>query len=805
MSRNPIQSFVYLALPLLVLAGPKPGWGIQERISPSSRIASVDSARAELAAGRHWHAAALLRSVFPQGPEDSDDLRILMARAEAGWKNWSGVHALLGTVADPVILESADAWYLLGRALEGEGRWEEADSAYSRFLSLAGEGASDGAAEVLARRGRVRTRLGAYGGALDDARELLSLDPTVGSWVSLGIAEAAAEAGEREVTRVALGAVAVEAVRQRGWALPGAALLAAGDSTGAEASFWSALPGLRSSAEKAEAWDRVGGLRLARRDSAGAQGAFRQVLVHARSSPGAVRAAESLLRLGFDSLATALEGARVLQGAGRHREALEVLRRYEERSGELPPPWARLIQARAHLGVGEGRRALALARDLAGAQDPAMALAAQILEIDALRRLGRGAEQRAAQDELLERFPESPEAVEMVYRRATTLQDRGDLEGAIQAYRETTELAPALNLAGEARMKLGYLFLDMDRDQEALSVFRDYREDFPDGRRWDQAAFWEARILYSTGEEERPRELLDTLREKVPFSYYSVVAGDLLGAPFDPPVPSSGDSLPFPRLLADGLAAVDRLGEAGLEAGAEGEVHALAQRIRDDPDPERRSGALLRLALELNDRGFTREGINLGWEIRREGRPMDRLLASAIYPLPYRDILMAEARERGADPYLLAGLIRQESAFWARAVSRADARGLMQVLPSTGAALARGQGPEGFRADDHLFDPEINIHLGTAFFVDMRRRFGESLPIILSAYNAGPTRATRWRRFPEVSDLPRFVEKIPFSETRGYVKNVTANRAIYTWLYAGAQVPGLLPESSRERDLRPLP
>ena len=65
----------------------------------------------------------------------------------------------------------------------------------------------------------------------------------------------------------------------------------------------------------------------------------------------------------------------------------------------------------------------------------------------------------------------------------------------------------------------------------------------------------------------------------------------------------------------------------------------------------------------------------------------------------------------------------------------------------------------------------------------MRRRFGEDLPIILSAYNAGPTRATRWRRFPEVADMARFVERIPFVETRGYVKNVTRNRAIYTWLY----------------------
>jgi soluble lytic murein transglycosylase len=147
---------------------------------------------------------------------------------------------------------------------------------------------------------------------------------------------------------------------------------------------------------------------------------------------------------------------------------------------------------------------------------------------------------------------------------------------------------------------------------------------------------------------------------------------------------------------------------------------------------------------------------------------------------------MAESEERGVDPFILAGLIRQESAFWAEARSRADARGLMQVLPSTGRELARVAGFSAFDADDHLYEPEINIYMGTSFFVDMRRRFGNDLPIILSAYNAGPSRAVRWRRYPEAGDWPRFVERIPFTETRGYVKNVTANRAIYSWLYGQA-------------------
>ncbi len=110
----------------------------------------------------------------------------------------------------------------------------------------------------------------------------------------------------------------------------------------------------------------------------------------------------------------------------------------------------------------------------------------------------------------------------------------------------------------------------------------------------------------------------------------------------------------------------------------------MAAQLDTEEDLPSRQGGLLRLAHELNSRGFTREGINLGWELRREGRPWDQDLLVAVYPFPYRDLVLAEASERGLDPYLMAGLIRQESAFWVEARSGADARGLMQVLPATG-------------------------------------------------------------------------------------------------------------------------
>jgi soluble lytic murein transglycosylase len=191
---------------------------------------------------------------------------------------------------------------------------------------------------------------------------------------------------------------------------------------------------------------------------------------------------------------------------------------------------------------------------------------------------------------------------------------------------------------------------------------------------------------------------------------------------------------------------------------------------------------MLHLGNALNQRGRTVTGINLGWELRREGGPWDRRLLEVVYPFPYRDLVEREAREWGVDPLMFAALIRQESAFKADITSGAGAVGLMQVMPPTGTELARTHGPEGFE-EHHLMTPEVNLHLGAAFYVDMSRRYGGDLPLVLSAYNAGPTRANRWRRYPEASDPPRFTERIPFDETRGYVKNVRRNLGVYHVLY----------------------
>jgi soluble lytic murein transglycosylase len=135
------------------------------------------------------------------------------------------------------------------------------------------------------------------------------------------------------------------------------------------------------------------------------------------------------------------------------------------------------------------------------------------------------------------------------------------------------------------------------------------------------------------------------------------------------------------------------------------------------------------------------------------------------------------------DPLLILGVIRQESAFNARAISRSDARGLMQLLPSTGREAYQRMGLEGFR-DDLLFDPQMNVRLGAQYLGRLTETHRGNLILALAAYNAGPSRVKRWLQELSTADWDEFIERLPFEETRLYVKSVLRNYGMYQRLYA---------------------
>ncbi|MBI3081654.1 MAG: lytic transglycosylase domain-containing protein, partial [Gemmatimonadetes bacterium] len=141
----------------------------------------------------------------------------------------------------------------------------------------------------------------------------------------------------------------------------------------------------------------------------------------------------------------------------------------------------------------------------------------------------------------------------------------------------------------------------------------------------------------------------------------------------------------------------------------------------------------------------------------------------------------AEAQEFGVDPYLLAAVVRQESGFRRAVTSRAGARGLMQLMPGTAALTASRLGVPW--RDRLLTVPDANLHLGAAHLAMLLRRYRGAVVTALAAYNAGARPVERWARMPDARDPFWFVEGIPYPETRGYVRSVVRNRALYEALY----------------------
>jgi soluble lytic murein transglycosylase len=152
-----------------------------------------------------------------------------------------------------------------------------------------------------------------------------------------------------------------------------------------------------------------------------------------------------------------------------------------------------------------------------------------------------------------------------------------------------------------------------------------------------------------------------------------------------------------------------------------------------------------------------------------------------FYPLAYWDIIVQESRAKNLDPYQVAGLIRQETIFTTRAKSSANAYGLMQLLIPTARTTARKYGVNREITVESLYEPRLNIQLGTAYLRDQIDKFGR-IEYVAAAYNAGPGRAVQWSSSLP-SPMDEWAEAVPFKETRGYVQGVVRNRLQYLRLY----------------------
>ncbi|TAM63954.1 MAG: lytic murein transglycosylase [Rhodanobacter sp.] len=300
-------------------------------------------------------------------------------------------------------------------------------------------------------------------------------------------------------------------------------------------------------------------------------------------------------------------------------------------------------------------------------------------------------------------------------------------------------------------------------------------EALPATRRQDgEWRYFRARALAALGRRDEARQQFAVLAREPTF--FGFLAADRLDQPY----------AICPLQLADGpqheQALLDRPGLLRAFELYAVDLPVLARRewarALRDADP-----ATLRLAADLaNRRGwYDRAVFTLtGGEALR--------LYDLRFPLAGQVGLVAQAEQAGVDPAWAYGILRAESAWMSDAHSSADARGLMQLVPETAALVARRNGLD-WNGDNTLYDPAVNIELGTRYLAQMAARFNGAPWLASAAYNAGPDRVDQWLAARGTLAPDLFIATIPFKETREYVARVMAFSVIYDWRLNGRAVP----------------
>jgi soluble lytic murein transglycosylase len=224
----------------------------------------------------------------------------------------------------------------------------------------------------------------------------------------------------------------------------------------------------------------------------------------------------------------------------------------------------------------------------------------------------------------------------------------------------------------------------------------------------------------------------------------------------------------------------DQLSNIGLDDWAQKELAKAGEKAPDSP---KINLAIAKIYRSDDDNVRALNALRRSFPDYSQMKPeeMTREQWDVFYPLAYWDIIVQESKARSLDPYQVAGLIRQETIFTTRARSNANAYGLMQVVVPTGRLTARKYGVNREITVESLYEPRLNIQLGTAYLRDQIDKFGR-IEYVAAAYNAGPGRAVQWKASLPL-EIDEWAEAVPFKETRGYVQGVVRNRLQYLRLY----------------------
>jgi soluble lytic murein transglycosylase len=383
-------------------------------------------------------------------------------------------------------------------------------------------------------------------------------------------------------------------------------------------------------------------------------------------------------------------------------------------------------------------------------------------------------------ESLLDKYPSSAHADRAQFAAADIHEFFGRKDRAIRLYTGVRKNFAASPVRDDAGWRLAWLHYRSGELPQAAAAFRELETQSRNGPFALPSIYWRARIAERLGDSETAVKLYRQIVGSGAESYYyglSLGALERLGfsveetnwhrpAAVNDLDPPPDEEAAFHLARARELAALSLHRLAVVELDELQRGSRAPQRVRSLLMREyflnRAYGHSLRLAGQLP----------VGHPERERHR----------YPLAFWELVQEKSRERGLDPHLVLALIRQESLFDTRARSPAAAYGLMQLISPTARRVAHQLGVSA-PAPENLFDPELNVTLGTEYLKNLLERYSNNWFKAIAAYNAGEAAVDRWEREITTDDIEEFVERIPYAETRGYVKLVMRNHLIYKRLY----------------------
>ncbi len=543
-------------------------------------------------------------------------------------------------------------------------------------------------------------------------------------------------------------------------------------------------------------------------DSARALGSYRRLYFYAPASSESVEAAGEITRLGSTlSPGTAEEAitrADRLYEAKRFSDASQAysdaFARFPDTAG-VPAQLRRVIAAASVRKTADAVSALNAIPSSAGdTRAEALYYVAQTYA-----RARQWDQARSSVEELRRSFPNSPFTPRALVSVGQIAEEGNNQADASYFLRTAVNSFPGSADVAQAQFDLAWMAHQAKNYSESSKLIAEhlayYADKNTDNR--GRAGYWAARDSERAGKLAEARALYQAMQARYDANWYGYLAKQRLDAMLRsgiatvPAKSFSSDSV-VGRAVANLqtvtvaeetaglkedklLARADELNNAGLDDWALEELAQATARAGNSPKVNL---AIARVYRSQEDNVRALNVLKKSFPDYSQMKPeeMTREEWDVFYPLSNWDIIVQESRARGnLDPYQVAGLIRQETVFMTRARSGAKAYGLMQLLVPTAITTARKYGIERTITEESLYEPRLNIQLGTAYLRDQIDKFGR-IEYVAAAYNAGPNRAVLWRTSLP-AEMDEWAEAVPFKETRGYVQGVVRNRLQYQRLY----------------------